>query len=63
MLLGLGLRRTQRTENRGGMVRPDLGGGGQASRGKDAKRGPNRTEQGLGTKDRANASNTEEHLD
>ena len=63
MLLGLGLLRTHRTENRGGMVKPDLGGWVQASEGEDAMKGPNRTGQGLGTKDKANASNTEEHLD
>ena len=62
MLLGLELLRTHRTENRGGMVKPNLGGWVQASEGENAKKGPNRTGQGLGTRDRANALNTEEHL-
>ena len=63
MLLGLELLRTHRTENRGGMVRPDLGGWVQASEGENARKGLDRTGQGQGTWDRANASNTEEHLD
>ena len=63
MLLELELLRTQRTEKRGGMVRPDLGGWVQASEGENARKGPDRTGQGRGTRDRANASNTEEHLD
>ena len=52
-----------RTENRGGIDKPDLGGWVHASEGGDAMKGLNRTGQGLGTKDKANASNTEEHLD
>ena len=63
MLLGLELLRMHRTENRGGMVKPDLGGWVQASEGESARKGPDRTGQGQGTRDRANASNTEEHLD
>ena len=63
MLLGLELLRTHRTENQGGMVKTDLGGWVQASESENARKGPDRTGQGRGTRDRANASNTEEHLD
>ena len=63
MLLGLGLLGIHWTENRGGMLDPDLGGWEHAKGGESAKNGPNRMGYGLGERDRANASNTDEHWD
>ena len=63
MLLELGLGRTHRTENKGGMARPDLRGCEHVKGGESATGGRNRTGHGLGTEDRANAAKIDEHWD